>query len=137
MQSTDIRQLLEQTRSIAVIGISDNPIRASYGVTQYLLRAGYTIYPVNPLLKEVFGLKVYPDLAALPEAVDLVDVFRRPEFLSGIVEDAIAAQAKAIWLQFDTVHEAAAQRAEAAGLKVVRDLCLKIEHARLQIAPKA
>lgn len=127
----DPYELLRQARTIAVVGISDSPARDSHRVARYLLQAGYTLYPVNPTLQEVFGLKVYPDLAALPESVDIVDVFRRPEFVPGIVADAIASGAKALWLQFGVIHPQAAQKARDAGLKVVMDRCIKIDHARI------
>lgn len=124
--------LLRQTRTIAVVGISDNPSRDSYRVARYLQQAGYTLYAVNPTIDSVLGLKCYPDLASLPEAVDLVDVFRRPDALPEIVDDAIASGAKALWLQFGVIHEPAAQKAREAGLQVVMDRCIKIDHAGLR-----
>ncbi len=131
-QNDPFEPLLRQTRTIAVVGISDNPSRDSYRVARYLQTAGYTLYAVNPTLDSVLGLKAYPDLQSLPEAVDLVDVFRRPDALPEIVEDAIAAGAKALWLQFGVIHEPSAQKARDAGLKVVMDRCIKIDHAGLR-----
>lgn len=131
-QNDPFEPLLRQTRTIAVVGISDNPSRDSYRVARYLQTAGYTLYAVNPTLDSVLGLKAYPDLQSLPEAVDLVDVFRRPDALPEIVDDAIAAGAKALWLQFGVIHEPSAQKARDAGLKVVMDRCIKIDHAGLR-----
>lgn len=124
--------LLRQTRTIAVVGISDNPSRDSYRVARYLQQAGYTLYAVNPTIDSVLGLKCYPDLRSLPEPVDLVDVFRRPDALPEIVDDAIASGAKALWLQFGVIHEPSAQKAREAGLQVVMDRCIKIDHAGLR-----
>ena len=128
-----ITQLLRATRTIGVVGLSDQPWRASYGVAAYLLDVGYTIVPINPNVRSVFGLTAYPDLTAAARdfTLDLIDVFRRPEFVPEIVDEAIAIDAKAIWLQLGVVHEAAAQHARAAGLTVIMDRCLKVDHARL------
>lgn len=126
-----IPDLLHQTRSIAIIGVSDKVHRASYGVAQYLLGTAYQLYWVNPQLKELWGQPVFASLSDLPVVVDLVNVFRRSEHLPDIVEEAIQAQARGIWTQLGVVDDAAAQKARDAGLKVVQDRCLKIEHARL------
>jgi predicted CoA-binding protein len=96
-------------------------------------RAGYTIIPVNPGLSEALGARAYPDLASIPGPVDIVNIFRRPEFVPDIVEAAIAIKAKAVWLQLDIVHEAAARRASDAGLQVVMDQCIMVEHSRLAL----
>ncbi|MCC6236216.1 MAG: CoA-binding protein [Dehalococcoidia bacterium] len=124
--------IIEAARSIAVVGISSRPDRPSYEVAEYLIGGGYEVYLVNPAeAGPILGRPVYPSLAALPEPVDIVDVFRRPEFVPGVVEDAIAAQARAVWLQLEIVHPEAAERARAAGLHVVMDRCTKIDHEEL------
>lgn len=129
--NTEIKHLLQATQSIAVVGISDKPYRASYGVSQYMQTQGYTLYGVNPLLTEVLGQPVYPEISALPVTVDLINVFRRSEEVPAIVEAAIAHGAKGIWLQLGVIDEAAAAKAQAAGLIVVMDQCLKIVHGHL------
>ena len=116
-----IERLLTNGKTIAVVGLSDDPGRAAFGVSRYMKSQGYRIIPVNPEVDSALGEKAYPDLKSIPEPVDFVDVFRRPQFVPEIVEDAIAAGAPAIWLQDGIVHEAAARRAEAAGLGVVMD----------------
>jgi len=126
-----VRELLAASRTIAVVGHSDKPYRASYGVAEYLRQAGYTVYAVNPNLRTVAGGPAYPDLSHLPERVDIVDVFRRAENLAQIVEEAIAVGARAVWGQLGVVDATAAERAQAAGLIMVMDRCLKVEHHRL------
>lgn len=126
-----LRRLLQDTRTIAVVGMSANPERASNEVAQYLRRAGYTIIPVNPACAEILGEKCYPSLREVPVPIDLVDVFRKSEDVMPIVEDAIAVGAKAVWLQLGVIATEAATRAETAGLAVVMDHCTKIEHRRL------
>ncbi len=126
-----ITEILQSAHVIAVVGLSSKRYRPSYGVTEYMQRAGYRIIPVNPQETEVLGEKCYPDLDAVPEAVDIVDIFRRSEFVPEIVEAAIRKGAKAIWMQEDVVHEDAARRAEAAGLDVVMDRCILKEHRRI------
>ncbi|WP_440995168.1 CoA-binding protein [Arhodomonas sp. SL1] len=126
-----IRELIESARTIAVVGLSPKPERPSHDVARYMQRQGYRIIPVNPGHDELLGECCYPSLREVPEPVDLVDVFRRPEQVPAVVEDAIAVGAPALWLQLGVVHEAAAQRAREAGMTVVMDRCLKIEHARL------
>lgn len=128
-----ITQLLKTTRTIGVVGLSDQPWRASHDVAAYLLNAGYTIVPINPNIRSVFGQTAYPNLTAAARdfVIDLVNVFRRSEYVPDIVDEAIAIGAKAIWLQLGVVHEAAAQRARDAGLTVIMDRCLKVDHARL------
>ena len=126
-----LRRLLQDTRTIAVVGMSANPDRASNEVAQYLRGAGYTIIPVNPACAEILGEKCYPSLREVPVPIDLVDVFRKSEDVMPVVEDAIAVGAKAVWLQLGVIATEAAARAEAAGLKVVMDHCTKIEHRRL------
>ena len=125
-----IRSILEQCRTIAVVGLSSDPSRASHGVAGYMRRQGYKVIPVNPNETEVFGEKAYPDLAAVPEKVDLVDVFRRSEEAGKAVDEAIAVGAKAVWLQEGVIDRDAAQRALDAGLLVVMDRCWLKEHIR-------
>lgn len=123
--------LLRRTRSVAIVGASANPARASYFVTTYLLSAtGYDLYLVNPRETEILGRPVYPSLADLPVVPDLVDVFRRHDDLPGVLDETLAVGAQTLWLQLDSWHEDIARRAEAAGLTVVMDRCVKIEHAR-------
>ena len=125
-----IRSILEQCRTIAVVGLSSDPSRASHGVAGYMRRQGYKVIPVNPNETEVFGEKAYPDLAAVPEKVDLVDVFRRSAEAGKAVDEAIAVGAKAVWLQEGVIDRDAAQRALDAGLLVVMDRCWLKEHIR-------
>ncbi len=121
---------LIQSRTIAVVGASSDPRRASNDVAKYLIDAGYTVYLVNPTETEILGQRVYPSVRDLPEPVDIVDIFRRAEDVPPVVEDAIAAGAKCVWMQLEIVNEAAAARAAEAGLVVVMDRCTKIEHRR-------
>jgi uncharacterized protein len=123
--------ILRNTTSIAIVGASDKPSRASYFVATYLLSSSkYKVYFVNPVAKEILGQPVYKSLADLPEVPDLVDVFRKHDDLPGVLEETLAVGAKTIWLQLGSWHEEAAAKAEAAGLNVVMDRCVKIEHAR-------
>ena len=124
-------ELMNRTRSIALVGASDNPSRASYFVTTYLRSStDFTLYLVNPRVTTILGQRVYPSLAALPQAPDMVDVFRRHDDLPTVLAESIDVGAKSIWLQLGTWHEGVAREAEAAGLEVVMDRCLKVEHAR-------
>ena len=116
-----IERLLTTAKTIAVVGLSDEPWRPVFGVSRYLKSHGYRIIPVNPQVESALGERAYPNLQAIPEPVDFVDVFRRPQFIPEVVEDAIAAGVPAIWLQDGIVHQAAAQRAKEAGLAVVMD----------------
>ena len=125
-----IRRILEECRTIAVVGLSSDPIRPSYGVSSYMRRNGYRVIPVNPNETEVFGEKAYPDLAAVPDKIDLVDVFRRSDEAGRAVDEAIAVGAKAVWLQEGVIDKSAAQRALDAGLLVVMDRCWLKEHIR-------
>jgi predicted CoA-binding protein len=123
--------LLRRTRSIAIVGASNNPARASYFVTTYLLSSSpYDVYLVNPRETSILGQPVYPSLDALPVVPDLVDVFRRHDDLPAVLDETLAVGAKALWLQLGSWHEEVAERGEAAGLTVVMDRCVKIEHAR-------
>jgi len=126
-----ISEILQSARTIAVVGVSSKRYRPSYGVTEYMQKAGYRIIPVNPCETEVLGEKSYPDLDSVPGSIDIVDIFRRSEFVPEIVEAAIRKGAKAIWMQEGVVHEEAARRAKAAGLAVVMDHCILKEHRRL------
>jgi hypothetical protein len=129
----DIARLLDQVRTIALVGASDRPERAAHEVMGMLLAHGYHVIPVNPQLagQAIHGQPVVATLADIAEPIDLVDVFRRSEFVSGVVDEAIAVGAKAVWTQLGVIDHAAAARAEAAGLQVVMDRCPKIEIRRL------
>ena len=131
---TDISELLQKSRTIAVVGISNKRYRPSHSVSEYMQRAGYRIIPVNPEETEVLGEKCYPDLDSIPEHVDIVDIFRRPEFVPEIVEAAIRIGARAVWMQEGVIHKEAARRAEEAGLSVVMDRCILKEHRSLAFA---
>ena len=128
----DIRDLLTETRTIALVGASDRPDRPSWGVMRFLQQWGYRVIPVNPQIAgtELNGERVRADLAGIEEPIDLVDIFRRPLAAGQAVDEAIAAGAKAVWLQIGVINEDAAARAEAAGLKVVMDRCPKIDIPR-------
>ena len=128
----DISELLQNARTIALVGASDNPGRASFGVMKFLQDQGYRVIPVNPRItgEHVHGEFVWRELAQIGEPIDIVDVFRNSEDAAGVVDEAIAVGAKAVWMQLGVINDAAASRAEAAGLKVVMDRCPKIEFAR-------
>ncbi len=127
----DILQLLTRTKRIAVVGLSDRPSRTSHQIARYLQDAGYRIIPINPAVRTVLGEQAYPDLTSVSGPVDLVDVFRRPDALPQVVEEAIARGIRAIWMQPGTTNVDAAERAEGAGMDVVEDLCIMVEHRRL------
>jgi len=128
----DLEQILHQTRTVAIVGASPNPMRASHEVWSYLKSASnYELYLVNPTIDEVEGTAVYPSLADLPVVPDLVDVFRRREHLPGVLTDTIKVGAKVLWLQLGLWHDQVARDGAAAGLQVVMDRCLKVDHARL------
>ena len=129
--------ILRNARTIAVVGLSNKRYRPSYGVAEYMQRAGYRIIPVNPYEKEVLGEKCYPSLEAVPGPVDIVDIFRRAEFVPDIVAAAIKIGAHAIWMQEGVIHEEAANTARAAGLPVVMDRCILKDHRRMTITQKA
>ena len=131
-QRPAIDELLRSAKTIAVVGASDKPGKPSHRVTFYLMHAGFEVYPVNPAFKELGGRPAYPDLGSVPAGIDIVDIFRRPETVGPVVEEAIAVGARAIWMQEGIVNDEAAARARAAGLKVVMDRCLMKEHRRLK-----
>ena len=124
-------EILRSARVIAVVGLSSLRYRPSYGVAEYLQRSGYRIIPVNPMETEILGEKSYPDLDSVPEPVDIVDIFRRPECVPEVVEAAIRKGAKLVWMQEGVVNPAAARRAAEAGLAVVMDRCILKDHHRL------
>src|SRR5580704_6967199 len=126
-----IPELLKTSRTIAVVGLSSKRYRPSYGVAEYMQRNGYRIIPVNPFEETVLGEKCYPDLESISEQVDIVDIFRRSEFVPEIVEAAIRMGARAVWMQEGVVHEEAAERARQAGLMVVMDRCILKDHRRM------
>jgi predicted CoA-binding protein len=128
--AADRLRILERYRRIAMVGLSSNPFRPSHFAALYLLAEGYEVIPVNPRETQVLGQKSYPSLSAIPGGVEVVDIFREPAAVPAIVEDAVAIGAKVIWMQLGVIHEQAAARAEDAGLDVVMDRCMKIEHAR-------
>ena len=126
-----LRRLVEGVRRVAVVGLSPKPWRDSNGVARYLLERGYEVFPVYPREKEILGREVYRSVADIPGGVDLVNVFRRGEFLPAVVEDALAARASAVWFQIDCVNEDAARRAAEGGMTVVMDRCIRVDHVRL------
>jgi predicted CoA-binding protein len=131
-QSDPIYELLSRAKTIAVVGLSDSPMRPSHGVSAYMQAVGYKIIPVNPQIAEALGEKSYPSLLEMPlevsEKIDLVDVFRRPEYVDEIVDQAIQIKIPAIWLQEDVINEPAAEKARKAGIFVVMDRCVLKEH---------
>ena len=132
---TDLQRILRETKTIAVVGASANPHRASHEVFTYLTNTGdYTVYPVNPTISEIDGVPTYPSLADLPVVPDLVDVFRRRSELAAVLDDVLALpqRPKTLWLQLGLFDEQVARDAESAGITVVMDRCLKVDHARLR-----
>jgi uncharacterized protein len=127
-QTDPITELLSQARTIAVVGLSDNPMRPSHGVSAYMQSQGYRIIPVNPRIELCLGEKVYACLLDVPEKIDIVNIFRRPEFVEEVVDQAIELEAPAIWMQEDVVHDEAAEKARRAGIFVVMDRCILKEH---------
>ena len=127
-ESDPIRELLSRAKTIAVVGLSDNPLRASHGVSAYMQSHGYKIIPVNPAIQEALGETAYPSLLDVPEKIDIVNVFRRPEFVEEVVDQAIQLKVPAVWMQEEVVHEAAAAKARQAGIFVVMDMCILKEH---------
>lgn len=125
-----IQSILHRAKTVAVVGLSPNELRASHFVGYYLKRHGYRVIPVNPREEEILGAKSYPSLSAIPEPVDVVDVFRAPDAVPAIAEEAVAAKAGALWLQYGVISPGGAKLAAEAGLDVVMDRCMKVEHAR-------
>lgn len=131
MPEDAVAKLLKSARNIAVVGLSASPLRPSHGVAAYMQSHGYKIIPVNPEITNVLGEDAYPSLADVPEKIDIVDIFRRPEFVPPIVDQAIQLKVSAIWMQEGVVHNQAAEKARRAGILVVMDRCiLKEHHAR-------
>ena len=124
------KEILQKYKKIAVVGLSSDPARASHGVSHYMQKSGYEITPVNPNEVNVLGEKAYASLDEVPGPIEIVDIFRRPEFVPDVVEAAIRRHAKVIWMQLGVTHEEAAQRARAAGMEVVMDLCILQEHMK-------
>jgi predicted CoA-binding protein len=132
-QTDPVTELLRRAKNIAVVGLSDNPMRPSYGVSAYMQSQGYRIIPVNPQIESSLGEKGYASLLDVPEKIDIVNIFRRPEFVEEVVDRAIQLKVPAIWMQEDVVHEKAAEKARRAGIFVVMDRCILKEHrARLR-----
>ena len=125
-----IAELLKSAKTIAVVGLSDSPLRTSHGVSQYMQSQGYRIIPVNPAITESLGEKAYASLSEVPEKIDIVNVFRRSEFVPDVVEEAIRLGVPAIWMQEGVVHEEAAEKARQAGIFVVMDRCILKEHLK-------
>ncbi len=127
-QSDPVAELLRNSRTIAVVGLSADPFRPSHGVSAYMQSHGYRIIPVNPNITECLGQKAYPSLLDVPEKIDIVNVFRRPEFVEAVVDQAIQLKVSAIWMQEEVIHERAAEKARRAGIFVVMDQCILKEH---------
>ncbi len=128
--SVQPRNILTQYRRIAMVGVSGNPTRASYRALVHMKSKGYTVYPVNPSYDEILGLKCYKSLLDIDKPVDIVDIFRRPEMVLPLVSEALEIGAKVFWMQIGVINEEAAAKAAAAGMEVVIDRCVKIEHCR-------
>lgn len=131
MSTEDIAQILANYHNVAMVGLSANPDKPSYKVASYLKANGYKVIPINHSVKEVLGEPSYPNLAAVPVPIEIVDIFRRPEDIPPIVEETIQVGAKVVWMQLGIVNESAASRARQAGMKVVMDKCMKKEHQAL------
>jgi uncharacterized protein len=128
VHSDPITAILQRAKTIAVVGLSNSPLRPSHGVAAYLQSQGYRIIPVNPNIQSSLGEKAYPSLLDVPEKIDIVDIFRRSEFVEPIVDLAIQLRVPAVWMQEDVIHEKAAQKARQAGIFVVMDRCILLEH---------
>ena len=128
MAADPIRELLERSKTIAVVGLSDSPLRPSHGVSAYMQSRGYRIIPVNPSIQEALGEKAYTSLTEVPGKIDIVNIFRRPEFVPEVVDQAIALKIPAVWMQEEVINEEAAEKARQAGMFVVMDRCILKEH---------
>jgi predicted CoA-binding protein len=128
VQTDPVTELLKRAKSIAVVGLSDDPLRASHGVSAYMQDHGYRIIPVNPQIESCLGEKAYGSLLEVPQKIDIVNIFRRPEFVEEVVDQAIQLKVPAIWMQEEVVHERAAEKARQAGIFVVMDRCLLKDH---------
>jgi uncharacterized protein len=128
MTSDPITELLQRSRTIAVVGLSDSPLRPSHGVSAYMQSHGYRIIPVNPRISEALGEPAYASLLDVPEKIDIVNIFRRPEFVSEVVDQAIQLKVPVIWMQEEVVHEQAAAKARSHGIFVIMDRCILQEH---------
>lgn len=126
--SDPIRKLLERARTIAVVGLSASPLRPSHGVSAYMQAQGYRIIPVNPTIAEALGEKAYPSLLEVPDKIEIVNIFRRPEFVEEVVDQAIQLNVPAIWMQEGVIHQKAAEKAQKAGIFILMDLCILKEH---------
>ena len=133
----EMTELLRTSRTIAVVGLSSKKTRPSHGVSEYMQRQGYRIVPVNPNEAEVLGEKAYANLESVPESVDIVNIFRRSEFVPEIVDAAIRIGARAVWMQEEVIHQEAAERAAAAGLAVVMDRCILKEHRKMLLSEQS
>lgn len=131
MSDQEIRELLQSTKTIAVVGMSSNPMRPSFGVSRFLQRQGFRVIPVNPNETEVLGERAYRSVKDVPDAIDIVNIFRRPARVPEVVDEALAKGARCIWMQEGVINHAAAAKAEAAGMPVVMDRCILKELARL------
>jgi len=132
----EMKEILLSARTVASVGLSSNQEKESYWIVSYLKEQGYRIFPVNPTATEILGEKAYPDLASIPEKVDVVQVFRKTEDVPPVVDEAIKIGAKVVWMQEGIRHEEAARKARAAGLQVIMDACMRATHRRLMIGPK-
>ena len=127
----ELKQILQSAKTIASVGVSSNQLKDSYSIASYLKSQGYRVIPVNPTVSEILGEKSYPDVVSIPEKIDVVQIFRRSEDVPPVVDDAIKAGAKVVWMQEGIVNEEAAQKARQAGLQVVMDTCMRATHRRL------
>lgn len=132
----EMKEILLSAKTIASVGLSSNQEKESYWIASYLREQGYRIIPVNPTATEILGEKAYPDLSSVPEKVDVVQVFRKPEDVPPVVDEAMQIGAKVVWMQEGISHEESAQKARAAGLQVIMDACMRATHRRLMIGPK-
>src|ERR1700757_4119802 len=128
VKSDPIHEILQRAKTVAVVGLSDNPLRPSHGVAAYLQSQGYRIIPVNPNIKEALGESAYASLLDVPEKIDIVNIFRRPEFVEAVVDQAIQLKVSAIWMQEEVINEKAARNARQAGIFVIMDRCILKEH---------